>query len=162
MIEQIFLSVAVFSGLVLMLVLILNFAESKLLPQGDVTIEINGDSEKNINTRPGSTLLSVLAGQSVFLPSACGGGGTCVQCKCIVNECGGEILQTEKPHFSRKEISDGWRLGCQVKVKEDMIIQVPEEVFGIKKWEATVVSNWNVASFTVSYTHLTLPTIYSV
>ena len=82
MIEQIFLSVAVFSGLVLMLVLILNFAESKLLPQGDVTIEINGDSEKNITTRPGSTLLSVLAGQSVFLPSACGGGGTCAMCEC--------------------------------------------------------------------------------
>ena len=84
MIEQIFLSVAVFSGLVLMLVLILNFAESKLLPQGDVTIEINGDSEKNIKTRPGSTLLSVLAGQSVFLPSACGGGGTCAMCECQV------------------------------------------------------------------------------
>ena len=95
MIEQIFLSVAVFSGLVLMLVLILNFAESKLLPQGDVTIEINGDSEKNITTRPGSTLLSVLAGQSVFLPSACGGGGTCAMCECQVMEGGGEILPTE-------------------------------------------------------------------
>jgi Na+-transporting NADH:ubiquinone oxidoreductase subunit F len=91
--------------------------------------------------------LSTLGDNKVFLPSACGGGGTCVQCKCIVNEGGGEILPTEKPHFSRKEIKDGWRLGCQVKVKENMNIHVPEEVFGIKKFEAKVVRNYNVASF---------------
>ena len=147
MIEQIFLSVAVFSGLVLMLVLILNFAESKLLPQGDVTIEINGDSEKNITTRPGSTLLSVLAGQSVFLPSACGGGGTCAMCECQVMEGGGEILPTETGHISRSKAKDNWRLACQVKIKDNMKIQVPDEIFSIQKWEATVESNNNVATF---------------
>ena len=147
MIEQIFLSVAVFSGLVLMLVLFLNFAESKLLPQGDVTIEINGDSEKNITTRPGSTLLSVLAGQSVFLPSACGGGGTCAMCKCRVVEGGGDILTTELNHISRKEAQDNWRLACQVKVKNDMHIVVPDEIFSIKQWQCEVVSNNNVATF---------------
>ena len=147
MIEQIFLSIAVFSGLVLMLVLILNFAESKLLPQGDVTIEINGDSEKNITTRPGSTLLSVLAGQSVFLPSACGGGGTCAMCECQVMEGGGEILPTETGHISRSKAKDSWRLACQVKIKDNMKIQVPDEIFSIQKWEATVESNNNVATF---------------
>ena len=147
MIEQIFLSVAVFSGLVLMLVLILNFAESKLLPQGDVTIEINGDSEKNITTRPGSTLLSVLAGQSVFLPSACGGGGTCAMCECQVMEGGGEILPTETGHISRSKAKENWRLACQVKIKDNMKIQVADEIFSIQKWEATVESNNNVATF---------------
>ena len=147
MIEQIFLSVAVFSGLVLMLVLILNFAESKLLPQGDVTIEINGDSEKNIKTRPGSTLLSVLAGQSVFLPSACGGGGTCAMCECQVMEGGGEILPTETGHISRSKAKENWRLACQVKIKDNMKIQVPDEIFSFQKWEATVESNNNVATF---------------
>ena len=147
MIEQIFLSIAVFSGLVLMLVLILNFAESKLLPQGDVTIEINGDSEKNITTRPGSTLLSVLAGQSVFLPSACGGGGTCAMCECQVIEGGGEILPTETGHISRSKARENWRLACQVKIKDNMKIQVPDEIFSIQKWEATVESNNNVATF---------------
>ena len=95
----------------------------------------------------GSTLLTTLGNSGVFLPSACGGGGTCVQCRCQVHSGGGSILPTETPHFSRKEIADNWRLGCQVKVKEDMDIQVPEEVFGIKKWECEVVSNYNVASF---------------
>ena len=147
MIEQIFLSVAVFSGLVLMLVLILNFAESKLLPQGDVTIEINGDSEKNITTRPGSTVLSVLAGQSVFLPSACGGGGTCAMCECQVMEGGGEILPTETGHIGRSKAKENWRLACQVKIKDNMKIQVPDEIFSIQKWEATVESNNNVATF---------------
>ena len=147
MIEQIFLSVAVFSGLVLMLVLILNFAESKLLPQGDVTIEINGDSEKNIKTRPGSTLLSVLAGQSVFLPSACGGGGTCAMCECQVMEGGGEILPTETGHITRSKAKENWRLACQVKIKDNMKIKVPDEIFSIQKWEATVESNNNVATF---------------
>jgi Na+-transporting NADH:ubiquinone oxidoreductase subunit F len=95
----------------------------------------------------GGTLLSTLGENKLFLPSACGGGGTCMQCKCIVSEGGGSILPTEEPNFTRKEIADGWRLGCQVKVKQDMKITIPEEVFGIKKWEATVVSNYNVASF---------------
>ena len=147
MIEQILLSVVVFTGLVLILVLILNFAESKLLPQGDVTIEINGDTEKNIITRPGGTLLSALAGQSVFLPSACGGGGTCAMCECQVMEGGGEILPTETGHISRNKAKDSWRLACQVKIKENMKIHVPDEIFSIQKWEATVESNENVATF---------------
>jgi Na+-transporting NADH:ubiquinone oxidoreductase subunit F len=120
-------------------------AKSKLLPSGPVTINVNG--EKDITTGSGSTLLGTLGDNKLFLPSACGGGGTCVQCKCIVTEGGGSILPTEVPHFTRKEIAAGWRLGCQVKVKQDMKIEIPEEVFGIKKWEATVVRNYNVASF---------------
>ena len=145
--EQIFLSVSVFTVVVLILVLILNFAESQLLPQGDVTVEINGDSEKSIITRPGSTLLSALAGQSVFLPSACGGGGTCAMCECQVFEGGGEILPTETGHISRKQAKDNWRLACQVKIKENMKIHVPDEIFSIQKWECTVESNQNVATF---------------
>ena len=147
MIEQILLSVAVFTGIVLILVLILNFAESKLLPQGDVTIEINGDLDKSIITRPGGTLLSALAGQSVFLPSACGGGGTCAMCECQVIEGGGGILPTETGHISRNKAKDNWRLACQVKIKENMKIHVPDEIFSIQKWQCTVVSNNNVATF---------------
>ena len=145
--EQIFLSVSVFTVVVLILVLILNFAESQLLPQGDVTVEINGNPEKSTTTRPGSTLLSALAGQSVFLPSACGGGGTCAMCECQVFEGGGEILPTETGHINRKQAKDNWRLACQVKIKENMKIHVPDEIFSIQKWEATVESNQNVATF---------------
>ena len=129
----------------LLLVTMLLFAKAKLLPTGPVKLIING--EKNVEVNSGDTLLTTLGNNKIFLPSACGGGGTCVQCKCQVVEGGGEILPTEEPHFTRKEISEGWRLGCQVKVKQDMKIEVPEEVFGIKKWEAKVKSNYNVASF---------------
>ncbi|WP_372920606.1 NADH:ubiquinone reductase (Na(+)-transporting) subunit F, partial [Salegentibacter sp.] len=138
-------SVVVFLVLILLLVSILLGAKAKLAPSGPVTINING--EKDMEVGSGGTLLSTLGDNKLFLPSACGGGGTCVQCKCIVSEGGGTILPTEKPHFTRKEIAQGWRLGCQVKVKEDMKIQIPEEIFGIKKWEATVTRNYNVASF---------------
>ncbi len=138
-------SVAIFLTLILLLVSLLLGAKSKLLPSGPVTINVNG--EKDITTGSGSTLLGTLGDNKLFLPSACGGGGTCVQCKCIVTEGGGSILPTEVPHFTRKEIAAGWRLGCQVKVKQDMKIEIPEEVFGIKKWEAEVVRNYNVASF---------------
>ena len=117
------------------------------MPQGDVTVEINGNPEKSITTRPGSTLLSALAGQSVFLPSACGGGGTCAMCECQVFEGGGEILPTETGHINRKQAKDNWRLACQVKIKENMKIHVPDEIFSIQKWEATVESNQNVATF---------------
>ena len=120
-------------------------AKDKLLPSGPVKLVING--EKDVEVSSGDTLLTTLGNNKIFLPSACGGGGTCVQCKCQVLEGGGEILPTEEPHFTRKEISEGWRLGCQVKVKQDMKIEVPEEVFGIKKWQAKVKSNYNVASF---------------
>lgn len=138
-------SIAIFLVMILALVSILLFAKSKLMPAGKVKIKING--EKEIEVDGGSTLLTTLGDQGIFLPSACGGGGTCIQCTCQVHSGGGSILPTEEPHFSRKEIEQNYRLGCQVKVKEDMEIAIPEEVFGVKKWEATVVSNYNVASF---------------
>ena len=138
-------SVVVFLILILLLVSILLGAKAKLTPSGPVTINVN--NEKDIEVGSGGTLLSTLGDNKLFLPSACGGGGTCIQCKCIVQDGGGAILPTEEPHFTRKEIADGWRLGCQVKVKQDMKITIPEEVFGIKKWDATVVRNYNVASF---------------
>lgn len=138
-------AVIVFLVLILLLVAMLLGAKAKLIPSGPVKINING--EKDLEVGSGGTLLTTLGDNKLFLPSACGGGGTCVQCKCIVSEGGGSILPTEEPHFTRKEIAQGWRLGCQVKVKQDMKITIPEEVFGIKKWEATVVSNYNVASF---------------
>ncbi|WBL21522.1 MULTISPECIES: NADH:ubiquinone reductase (Na(+)-transporting) subunit F [unclassified Zunongwangia] len=138
-------SIVVFLILVLLLVSILLGAKAKLIPSGPVKINVNG--EKDLEVSSGGTLLGTLGSEKLFLPSACGGGGTCIQCKCIVKEGGGTLLPTEEPHFTRKEIADGWRLGCQVKVKQDMKIQIPEEVFGIKKWEATVVRNYNVASF---------------
>lgn len=138
-------SVIVFLVLILLLVAVLLGAKAKLVPSGPVKIDVNGEKELEVGS--GGTLLSTLGENKLFLPSACGGGGTCIQCKCIVEEGGGTILPTEEPHFTRKEIAQGWRLGCQVKVKQDMKIQIPEEVFGIKKWEATVVRNYNVASF---------------
>lgn len=138
-------SIVVFLALILILVSVLLGAKAKLAPSGPVTINVNGERDMEVGS--GGTLLSTLGDNKLFLPSACGGGGTCVQCKCIVKEGGGAILPTEEPHFTRKEIAQGWRLGCQVKVKEDMKITIPEEVFGIKKWQATVVRNYNVASF---------------
>ena len=138
-------SVLVFLIVVLFLVGILLYIKAKLSPSGKITIKING--EKEIIVDGGSTLLSTLSSNGIFLPSACGGGGTCVQCTCQVHEGGGGILPTESPHFSRKEIADNYRLSCQVKVREDMDIHIPEEVFGVKKWEATVVSNYNVATY---------------
>ena len=131
--------------LILILVTVLLVAKAKLLPSGKVKILINGQKEIEVET--GSTLLSTLSNQKIFLPSACGGGGTCLQCECHVLKGGGEPLPTEVPNFTRKELQAGARLGCQVKVKEDMEITIPEEIFGIKKFEAKVVSNYNVASF---------------
>ena len=144
--ELTFFSIGIFSGVILLLVLILNFAESKLLPQGEVTIKINGE-DKSITTRPGATLLSALGGENIFLPSACGGGGTCALCKCQVIDGGGDILPTETGHINRTEAKENWRLACQVKIKEDMKIHVPDEIFNIKKWECTVRSNNSVATF---------------
>ena len=131
--------------LVLILVTVLLVAKAKLLPSGKVKLLINGQKEIEVET--GSTLLSTLSNEKIFLPSACGGGGTCLQCERHVLKGGGEPLPTEVPNFTRKELAAGARLGCQVKVKEDMEITIPEEIFGIKKFEATVVSNYNVASF---------------
>jgi Na+-transporting NADH:ubiquinone oxidoreductase subunit F len=141
----IFSSIAIFLLVILALVGVLLFAKSKLMPAGKVKITING--QKEIEVDGGSSLLTTLSNEGIFLPSACGGGGTCVQCTCQVTSGGGSILPTEEPHFSRKEIEQDFRLGCQVKVKEDMEIIIPEEVFGVKKWEATVVSNYNVATY---------------
>ena len=129
----------------LLLVVLLLVVKQKLAPSGPVKIKING--EKIIEVPSGDSLLSTLGNQKIFLPSACGGGGTCIQCECHVLSGGGEALPTETPHFTRKELKEGARLACQVKVKQDMEITIPEEVFGIKKWEATVVRNYNVASF---------------
>jgi Na+-transporting NADH:ubiquinone oxidoreductase subunit F len=143
--STILITLAVFLIVTLLLVSVLLYAKTKLSPSGLVKIRING--EKTIEVPAGSSLLSTLSEAKIFLPSACGGGGTCAMCKCQVMEGGGEILPTEAPYFSRKAIADNWRLGCQVKVKQDMDIKVPEEIFGIKKWECEVVSNYNVASF---------------
>lgn len=141
----ILITIIVFLIVILLLVGLLVFAKSKLSPSGTMKITING--EKTIEVEGGNTLLTTLGNEKIFLPSACGGGGTCAMCKCQVHEGGGSILPTESPYFSRKEIAEDWRLGCQVKVKQDMKIEIPEEIFGIKKWECTVVSNYNVASF---------------
>jgi Na+-transporting NADH:ubiquinone oxidoreductase subunit F len=140
-----FAAVVVFLAIILLLVVLLLFAKSKLTQSGPVRITING--QEPIEVSAGGTLLSTLGNAKIFLPSACGGGGTCAMCRCQVMEGGGDILPTEAPYFSRKEIKENWRLGCQVKVKQDMNIQIPEEIFGIKKWECEVVSNYNVATF---------------
>ncbi|CAG0948588.1 Na(+)-translocating NADH-quinone reductase subunit F [Flavobacteriales bacterium] len=139
------IAIAVFLIVILLLVAMLLWAKSKLTASGLVKITINKD--KVIEVEAGSSLLSTLGNQKIFLPSACGGGGTCIQCKCQVISGGGSILPTEEPNFTRKEIADNWRLGCQVKVKQDMEIKIHDEILGIKEWEATVVSNYNVATF---------------
>ncbi len=138
------ISVAVFLFVILLLVAMLLYARFKLTPQGDVQLKVN---DKEFTVSPGSTVLNTLMVNEIFLPSACGGGGTCGMCKCQVLEGGGSILPTETGFFTRKEQQQQWRLGCQVKLREDMAIQIPEEVMGIKKWECEVVSNENVATF---------------
>jgi Na+-transporting NADH:ubiquinone oxidoreductase subunit F len=138
-------TVVAFLIVTLLLVVLLLVVKQKLSPSGPVKISING--EREIEVASGDSLLTTLGAQKIFLPSACGGGGTCIQCECHVKSGGGEALPTEVPHFSRKELKEGVRLACQVKVKQDMEITIPEEVFGIKKWDATVVSNYNVATF---------------
>jgi Na+-transporting NADH:ubiquinone oxidoreductase subunit F len=139
------ISIAIFLLIILTLVGLLLFVRKKLTPQGKVKITINDEKEMEVD--PGSTLLSTLSNEGIYLPSACGGGGTCAMCKCQVLEGGGSILPTEVGYFTRKEQMNNWRLGCQVKVREDMKINVPPEIFGIKKWECEVVSNHNVATF---------------
>lgn len=138
-------SVGVFLLLTLLLVALLLYAKKKLMPEGNVKIVVNG--EKEFESEMGGTVLGLLQAQGIFLSSACGGGGSCGQCRCQVVEGGGEILPTEVGFFTRKQIKENWRLGCQTKVKQDMKLQVPEEVFGVKEWECEVVSNHNVASF---------------
>ncbi len=145
--QIIVLGVVMFTLIVLSLVAIILAARSRLVSTGDVTIEINGDPSKTITAQAGGKLLQTLAGQGIFLSSACGGGGTCAQCKCQVSDGGGSALPTEEPHFTRRELNEGWRLSCQVPVKQNMQIEVPEEFFGVQKWECEVVSNDNVATF---------------
>jgi len=137
-------SIVVFLFVILFLVIILLYARKKLTPQGEVKLKVN---DKEFMVDPGSTLLTTLGGNDIFLPSACGGGGTCGLCKCQVIKGGGSILATETGFFTRKEQQNNWRLGCQVKIREDMDILVPEAILGIKKWECEVVSNYNVATF---------------
>lgn len=137
--------VAMFTAIVLALVMVILFARTRLVSSGDVTIEING--EKTITVPAGGKLLQTLSDAELYLASACGGGGTCAQCKCIVNEGGGAMLPTEESHFSRRDAAEGWRLSCQTAVKQDMKIEVPEEVFGVRQWECEVISNPNVATF---------------
>ena len=145
MVTVLLTSVIVFLLITLSLVVVLLVAKKYLVPSGKVHITVNGDTTVEVET--GSSLLSTLATQRIYLPSACGGGGSCAQCRCQVLEGGGEILPTEKVHFSRKEQQAHWRLGCQVKVKNDMSIKVPEAVLGVKEWECEVISNRNVATF---------------
>ncbi len=144
---NIVLAVVVFSTVILLLAFMLISARRRLVPQGDVRIIVNGDEENPILAKPGSSLLATLSDSNIFLPSACGGGGTCAMCECHIDEGGGDVLPTELNHLTRKEVAEHKRLACQVKVRQDMRIRVPEEIFGIKKWECEVVSNYNVATF---------------
>lgn len=144
---DIILGVVMFTVIVLALAIMILFAKSKLVPSGDIKIEINGDPEKDITASAGGKLLNVLADKGVFLPSACGGGGSCGQCKCIVEEGGGDILPTEMGFITKGQAREGMRLACQVNVKSDMKLEIEEEVFGVKKWECTVISNDCEATF---------------
>jgi Na+-transporting NADH:ubiquinone oxidoreductase subunit F len=136
-----------FTACILLFTFGLLVAQKKLVAQGDVKIIVNGDEENPIIVKPGSSLLSSLSDKHIFLPSACGGGGTCAMCECHVDEGGGDVLPTEMNHLTRKEVAEHMRLACQVKVRQDLKIRIPDEIFGIKKWECEVVSNYNVASF---------------
>ncbi len=144
---EIILGIAMFTVLVLALAVIILFAKSKLVNSGDITIEINHDPSKAIHLPAGGKLLGALASKGIFVSSACGGGGSCGQCVVKVTEGGGDILPTELSHISKREAKEGYRLACQVNAKSDMQIELPEEVFGVKKWECTVISNDNKATF---------------
>ena len=145
--QTIVLGVGMFTVIVLALVVLILMARSRLVSTGNVHIDINEDAEKGIDVPAGGKLLTTLADKGIFVSSACGGGGTCAQCRVIVHEGGGDILPTEEGHFSPREIKEGWRLSCQVAVKQNMSIEVDEAFFGVKKWECTVRSNHNVATF---------------
>lgn len=144
---EIILGVSMFTTIVVFLVLVILFAKSKLVSSGDVTISINGDPEKAVVTAAGGKLLGALADQGIFIPSACGGGGTCGQCRVDVHSGGGDILPTEEGHINKRQAKSGCRLACQVAVKQDMVIEVEDEIFGVQKWECEVISNDNQATF---------------
>ena len=143
--QFILLSIGVFLLIILLLVIVLLVAKKYLSPSGNVTITINGD--KQLSVEQGNSLMSTLNENGIFLPSACGGKASCGQCKVQVLSGGGEILDSERPHFTRKQIKEHWRLGCQCKVKGNLDIRVPDSVMGVKEWECTVISNKNVSSF---------------
>ncbi len=138
------LVVALFFVVMILVVALLLYARKKLVPQGKVTLTIN--EEKKMEVEMGSSVLSTLVSNNIFLPSACGGKGTCGMCRCRIPEGGGDILANEKGFFTSKEVAANWRLGCQAKIKNDVSIVIPEEVFGVKKWECEVISNRNVAT----------------
>jgi len=139
--------VALFTVVVMLLVSLILVARARLVSNGDVQIEINGDPDRTLTVPAGGKLLNTLADAGIFLSSACGGGGTCAQCKCQIVDGGGSMLPTEEGHFTRGQRRDNWRLSCQVAVKQDMKIEVAPEFFGVKQWETTVLSNDNVATF---------------
>jgi len=143
---EVVLGVTMFTGVIMSVVFVILYARKMLVSTGEVTIEINGDPEKTIVASAGGKLLNTLADSGIFLSSACGGGGTCAQCRCKVVEGGGSMLSTEEGHFTRGEAKEGWRLSCQTAVKQDMKIEVPAEFFGVKRWECEVISNDNVAT----------------
>jgi Na+-transporting NADH:ubiquinone oxidoreductase subunit F len=145
--EIIILGVSMFTVIVLALVMVILFAKSKLVSSGDVTISINGDPEKAVTTAAGGKLLGALADQGIFIPSACGGGGTCGQCRVEIHSGGGDILPTESGHINKREAKAGCRLACQVAVKQDMDIELEDEIFGVQQWECEVISNDNKATF---------------
>ncbi len=145
--EIIILGVSMFTAIVLALVMVILFAKSKLVSSGDVTISINGDPEKAVTTAAGGKLLGALADQGIFIPSACGGGGTCGQCRVEIHSGGGDILPTESGHINKREAKEGCRLACQVAVKQDMDIELEDEIFGVQQWECEVISNDNKATF---------------
>jgi Na+-transporting NADH:ubiquinone oxidoreductase subunit F len=144
---EILLGVGMFTAIVLALSVLILFAKSKLVNAGDVLIEINGDADKQIRTPAGDKLLNTLSGNGIFVSSACGGGGSCGQCRVMVKAGGGDILPTELSHITKREAKEGCRLACQVAVKQDMKIELPEDIFGVKKWECEVISNDNKATF---------------
>ncbi|MCL1045490.1 NADH:ubiquinone reductase (Na(+)-transporting) subunit F [Shewanella electrodiphila] len=141
------IGIGMFTIVVSLLVMVILFAKSKLVNTGDVTIGINGEADKSVRTPAGDKLLGALAGNNIFIPSACGGGGTCGQCRVTVKSGGGDILATELDHITKKEAKEGCRLACQVAVRTDMELEVDEEIFGVKKWQCEVISNNNQATF---------------
>ncbi|CAI1804408.1 NADH:ubiquinone reductase (Na(+)-transporting) subunit F [Serratia marcescens] len=144
---EIILGVAMFTAIVMVLVLLILFAKSKLVNTGDIAVEINGDLEKSFHAPAGDKLLNMLSSQGIFVSSACGGGGSCGQCRVVIKEGGGDILPTELSHINKREAKEGCRLACQVNVKQNLKIELPEEIFGVKKWECEVISNDNKATF---------------
>ncbi|BEM31529.1 Na(+)-translocating NADH-quinone reductase subunit F [Serratia marcescens] len=144
---EIILGVAMFTTIVMVLVLLILFAKSKLVNTGDIAVEINGDLDKSFHAPAGDKLLNVLSSQGIFVSSACGGGGSCGQCRVVIKEGGGDILPTELSHINKREAKEGCRLACQVNVKQNLKIELPEEIFGVKKWECEVISNDNKATF---------------